>query len=195
MLKSISFKKLAVLTAGLAIVLSSCGLQNSASESSDDATAAGKTKNYALTVSGYCWDNYEQWNEVQMAFWNEWIAGANGADLAWDQQSSTIVSSADPAYAQQMTAASLGLMPTNDSNWWAGLTDGVPCPEGAVSAEDADVQASISNAPVCLKPELKQAMIDGWSEQANRPLGGEVTEEYIAKMKRGLEVTMGTCTN
>ena len=195
MLKSISFKKLAVLTAGLAIVLSSCGLQNEASESSDDATAAGKTKNYALTVSGYCWDNYEQWNEVQMAFWNEWIAGANGADLSWDQQTSTIVSNADPAYAQQMTAASLGLMPTNDNNWWAGLTDGVPCPEGAVSAEDADVQASISNAPVCLKPELKQAMIDGWSEQANRPLGGEVTEEYIAKMKRGLEVTMGTCTN
>jgi hypothetical protein len=195
MLKSISFKKLAVLTAGLAIVLSSCGLQNSASESSDDATAAGKTKNYALTVSGYCWDNYEQWNEVQMAFWNEWIAGSNGADLYWDQQSSTILSNADPAYAQQMTAASLGLMPTNDSNWWAGLTDGVPCPEGAVSAEDADVQASISNAPVCLKPELKQAMIDGWSEQANRPLGGEVTEEYIAKMKRGLEVTKGTCTN
>ena len=195
MLKSISFKKLAVLTAGLAIVLSSCGLQNEASESSDDATAAGKTKNYALTVSGYCWDNYEQWNEVQMAFWNEWIAGSNGADLYWDQESSTILSNADPAYAQQMTAASLGLMPTNDSNWWAGLTDGVPCPEGAVSAEDADVQASISNVPVCLKPELKQAMIDGWTEQANRPLGGEVTEEYIAKMKRGLEVTMGTCTN
>ena len=130
-----------------------------------------------------------------MAFWNEWIAGSNGADLTWDQQSSTIVSNADPAYAERMTAASLGLMPTNDGNWWAGLTDGVPCPEGAVSAEDADVQASISNAPVCLKPELKQAMIDGWSEQANRPLGGEVTEEYIAKMKRGLEVTMGTCTN
>ena len=48
MFKSISFKKLAVLTAGLAIVLSSCGLQNSASESSGDETAAGKTKNSAL---------------------------------------------------------------------------------------------------------------------------------------------------
>ena len=48
MLKSISFKKLAVLSAGIAIVLSSCGLQNTASESSGDATAAGKTKNSAL---------------------------------------------------------------------------------------------------------------------------------------------------
>ena len=57
MLKSISFKKLAVLTAGLAIVLSSCGLQNSASESSGDATAAGKTKNFALLADGsYCYD-------------------------------------------------------------------------------------------------------------------------------------------
>ena len=53
MLKSISFKKLAVLTAGLAIVLSSCGLQNSASESSGDETAAGKTKNAAL-ASEWC---------------------------------------------------------------------------------------------------------------------------------------------
>ena len=54
MLKSISFKKLAVLTAGLAIVLSSCGLQNSASESSGDETAAGKTKNAAL-ASEWCY--------------------------------------------------------------------------------------------------------------------------------------------
>jgi len=48
MLKSISFKKLAVLTAGIAFVLSSCGLQNTAGESSGSATAAGKTKNSAL---------------------------------------------------------------------------------------------------------------------------------------------------
>ena len=54
MLKSISFKKLAVLSAGIAIVLSSCGLQNSASESSGDATAAGKTKNAAL-ASEWCY--------------------------------------------------------------------------------------------------------------------------------------------
>ena len=54
MLKSISFKKLAVLTAGLAIVLSSCGLQNTASESSGDETAAGKTKNAAL-ASEWCY--------------------------------------------------------------------------------------------------------------------------------------------
>jgi hypothetical protein len=54
MLKSISFKKLAGLTAGIAIVLSSCGLQNTASESSGTETAAGKTKNAAL-ASEWCY--------------------------------------------------------------------------------------------------------------------------------------------
>ena len=68
MLKSISFKKLAVLSAGIAIVLSSCGLQNTAGESSGDATAAGKTKNFAL-VNGYCYDNMDQWMEADMAAW------------------------------------------------------------------------------------------------------------------------------
>ena len=194
MLKSISFKKLAVLTAGLAIVLSSCGLQNEASESSDDATAAGKTKNYALTVSGYCWDNLDQWNELQMAFWNEWIAGSNGADLTWDQQSSTIVSNADPAYAERMTAASLGLMPTNDGNWWAGLTDGVPCPAG-VEAGEINGEVPVSKTTPCVKPEIKKAMVDGYTEQLARPLGGEVTAAYLETMQKGLDVSKVLCTN
>ena len=55
MLKGISFKKLAVLSAGIAIVLSACGLQNTAGESSGAETAAGKTKNSALNfVSEWC---------------------------------------------------------------------------------------------------------------------------------------------
>ena len=68
MLKSISFKKLAVLTAGLAIVLSSCGLQNSASESSGDETAAGKTKNFALLADGtFCYDTADEQNAAIQA--------------------------------------------------------------------------------------------------------------------------------
>ena len=73
MLKSISFKKLAVLTAGLAIVLSSCGLQNQAGDSSDDATAAGKTKNFTL-VNGYCYDNVNQWQEANNSLWAATLA-------------------------------------------------------------------------------------------------------------------------
>ena len=189
----ISKVRIAALAVGLAIVMSSCGIQNQAGDSSG---ASGKTKNYALTVSGYCWDDFEQWNQMQMAFWQEWIAGAPGVDLVWDQGTSKIISSADPAYAQRMTDASLGLMPTNDPNWWAGLSDGVPCPAGVEAGEiNGKVSVSAVNVKSCLKPEVKQAMIDGYTEQLARPLGGEVTEEYLAKMQTGLDVTKATCTN
>ena len=50
----ISKAKLAALAVGLAIVMSSCGIQNQAGDSSDDATAAGKTKNAAL-ASEWCY--------------------------------------------------------------------------------------------------------------------------------------------
>ena len=192
----ISKVRIAALAVGLAIVMSSCGIQNQAGDSSDDATAAGKTKNYALTVSGYCWDNYDQWNQMQWEFWSEWLSGAPGVDLIWDQGSSKIVSSADPAYAQRMTDASLGLMPTNDPNWWAGLTDGVPCPAGVEAGEvNGEVSVSSANIRACLKPEVKQAMIDGYTEQLSRPLGGEVTEAYLAQMQKGIDITKATCEN
>jgi hypothetical protein len=51
------------------------------------------------------------------------------------------------------------------------------------------------NIKSCLKPEVKQAMIDGYTEQLARPVGGEVTEAYIAAMQKGLDVTKATCTN
>ena len=187
----ISKVRIAALAVGLAIVMSSCGIQNQAGDSS---SASGKTKNYALTVSGYCWDNFEQWNQMQTAFWQEWINGAPGVDLVWDQGSSKIVSSADPAYAQRMTDASLGLMPTNDPNWWAGLSDGVPCPAG-VEAGEVNGEASVSSMKACVKPEIKQAMVDGYTEQLARPLGGEVTEQYLEKMQKGLDASNALCTN
>ena len=188
----ISKVRIAALAVGLAIVMSSCGIQNQAGDSS--AAPAGKTKNYALTVSGYCWDNFEQWNQMQMAFWQEWMNGAPGVDLSWDRGNSKIVSSADPAYAQRMTDASLGLMPTNDPNWWAGLSDGVPCPAG-VEAGEVSGEVAMSSGKACVTPEIKQAMIDGYTEQLARPLGGEVTEQYLEKMQKGLDASNALCTN
>ena len=51
----ISKVRIAALAVGLAIVMSSCGIQNQAGDSS---SASGKTKNFALLTSGaYCFDN------------------------------------------------------------------------------------------------------------------------------------------
>ena len=189
MLKSISFKKLAVLTAGLAIVLSSCGLQNEASESSDESssesagteTAAGKTKNFALLADGtFCYDTEDEKN-----------AAIQAASAAHDAHHQADLANGNQGIADQNSA------------WWGvnnglhnqlsaamgGQIGGCPAPAPEVSG------ASEGSKFNCIKPAIKQQLIDGYTEQLARPLGGEVTEAYLATMQKGLDVTKATCTN
>ena len=178
MLKSISFKKLAVLSAGLAIVLSSCGLQNTASESSGDATAAGKTKNFAL-VNGYCYDSVDQWVEANMA-----------ANAAWG------AAGGDPSrYYEFMSVTDPALLPDNiwDMNfdwgkWWEGLDDGVPCPVGTTFAESNDVPAVAVKA--CYTQEFIDATVAGFTEQRDKP---DASDAYKAEMQKGIDAISGGC--
>ena len=180
MLKSISFKKLAVLTAGLAIVLSSCGLQNEASESSGDETAAGKTKNFALLADGtFCYDTADEQNAAIQA------AGAahdahHKADAANGGQGI-----ADPNSA--WWSVNTGLHNQLNATFGAQI-GGCPAPAPEVSGA---AEASVLS---CVTKEQKQQMIDGYTEQLARPLGGEVTEAYLAVMQKGLDVAKATCT-
>jgi hypothetical protein len=184
MLKSISFKKLAVLSAGIAIVLSSCGLQNDASDSSGDATAAGKTKNYALTGTGACFDSLESWDALNRALQQKWD------ELGWSGD-----------YGKDFDAIYPAGWATGTADWnifFADLRNGEVCPVGGIESlgiEEQSSSGSGSSAPVCVKPELKQAMLEGYQSQLDRPLGGEVTEEYIAIMQKGYDVTNDMCTN
>jgi hypothetical protein len=163
MLKSISFKKLAVLSAGIAIVLSSCGLQNEASESS----GAGKTKNFALLGDGnFCYDsNEEQQTAIQVN---------NDAHRQWHLNPTTLED-------HQAIFDKMNLI-------LAAQIGGCPAPTPALSAV---AEASVLT---CVTKEQKQQMIDGYTEQLARPLGGEVTEAYLAIMQKGLDVTKATCT-
>ena len=188
MLKSISFKKLAVLSAGIAIVLSSCGLQNEASESSGDAaaessdteTAAGKTKNFALLADGtFCYDTVD-----------EQIAAFEASNAAHDAHHR-----ADQANGNQ------GINDPN-SAWWvinralheqpnaifSAKIGGCPAPTPDISA------AAEASVLTCVTKEQQQQMIDGYTEQLARPLGGEVTEVYLETMQKGLDVAKATCT-
>ena len=178
MLKSISFKKLAVLSAGIAIVLSSCGLQNDASESSGDATAAGKTKNFALG-NGYCYDSVDQWVEANMA-----------ANAAWG------AAGGDPSrYYEFMSVTDPALLPDNiwDMNfdwfkWWEGLDDGVPCPVGTTFAESNDVPAVAVKA--CYTQEFIDATVAGFTEQRDKP---DASDAYKAEMQKGIDAISGGC--
>ena len=183
MLKSISFKKLAVLTAGIAIVLSSCGLQNDASDSSGDATAAGKTKNFALS-SGYCYDNVGQWSEATDAAWANFnAAGADNSRLY-----------------EFMAAVHPHIRPDNtwdmtfDWNGWSeGLFDGVPCPVGTTFAESAlagSAGTPVVKAKACYTQEFVDATVAGFTEQRDKP---DASDAYKAEMQRGIDAISGGC--
>ena len=184
MLKSISFKKLAVLTAGLAIVLSSCGLQNSASESSGDETAAGKTKNSAL--GEWCY-NDEVGTPMDLdepidygitkRTWADW----GNARYQWQDNRTWLTDVYGPS-----------IVPCS----WTNYGSDKPAEIQLFDSENAvGLSGPPANVAACVKPDVKQKLIDGYTDQLARPLGGEVTDAYLAAMQKGLDVSNGMCTN
>ena len=178
MLKSISFKKLAVLSAGIAIVLSSCGLQNDASDSSGDATAAGKTKNFTL-VNGYCYDNVDQWFEADIALWDAWREAGGDESRLYEFTS--------PTNPWVLPDGSMD----ESFDWgpfWAGFEDGVPCPVGTTFAESNDVPAVAVKA--CYTQEFIDATVAGFTEQRDKP---DASDAYKAEMQKGIDAISGGC--
>ncbi len=178
MLKSISFKKLAVLSAGIAIVLSSCGLQNDASDSSGDATAAGKTKNFAL-VNGYCYDSVDQWVEADDAAWAAWEDAGEDRSRLYE-----FVSAVTPHIRPDNTWDES----FDGDTWWAGLEDGVPCPVGTTFAESNDVPVVAVKA--CYTQEFIDATVAGFTEQRDKP---DASDAYKAEMQKGIDAISGGC--
>ena len=202
MLKSISFKKLAVLTAGLAIVLSSCGLQNSASESSGTETAAGKTKNYALATDGTCWDSMDSWESDLIATQDNIIAerGELPYDLTWNGPGAGHSSASDPEYAAYITAQVARLEPSGDA-FYAEMINGEPCPAGtqSASADGSSGGSNSGNVRSCLSQALIDSGIAGFTEQINKDFPAdwsqEMIDKYKAEMQRGIDALKGTCVS
>ena len=191
MLKSISFKKLAVLTAGLAIVLSSCGLQNQASESSDDATAAGKTKNFTL-VNGYCYDNLDQWQVATNSLY-EAAKDLEGGEWVGSSQQYAAMSPTNPHFGPD------GSWDQNYAGWdafWAGLRDDVPCPVGTTFAESGSVPVvplqSNGVPKECYPQDYIDATIAGFEQQRDK---ADATDAYKAEMQQGIDTLKKTCVS
>ncbi len=169
MLKSISFKKLAVLSAGIAIVLSSCGLQNEASESS----GAGKTKNFALLGDGtFCYDSLEeQMIAIQVNFdaHNQWHMNPTT-----DEEHEAIIMKDD-----QIFGAQIGGCPA-------------PAPEAAPSAEAAIYSCVKPEKKQEMIDGYKEQIAKtvypaDWS--------AATIADYQDQMKRGLATIELICTN
>jgi hypothetical protein len=189
----ISKAKLAALAVGIAIVMSSCGIQNQAGDSSS-APAAGKTKNAAfgagllgdLRTCFYSFDEARAyyWSDVYAPTVNEYWT--NGATALYTE----LYNELSGWYWGGGGRGEHELYIKDSCDLPIELTAYNPEAEGSIISAQRS-----GNIKACLKPEVKQAMIDGYTEQLARPLGGEVTEAYIAEMQKGLEVTKATCTN
>ncbi len=186
MLKSISFKKLAVLSAGFAIVLSSCGLQNSASESS----GSGKTKNFAL-VSGLCFDNLRQWLEANETQFQAALALENGE---WIQSVEQIklMSKTNPNFNPDGTIKQFGL--ADFETFFEGLRDGKPCPMGTTFAETSNIPVvplqSNGLPKDCYPQDYIDSTIAGFEQQRDKP---DASDAYKAEMQQGIDTLKATC--
>ena len=195
MLKSISFKKLAVLSAGIAIVLSSCGLQNDASDSSADATAAGKTKNFALS-NGYCYDSFAQWEEANNAAWAAWRSAEEAGEVKDENPASAetlatewaIFSPVEPHLIEGGPGTGNWDFSFDWNTWALGLEDGVPCPGGTTFAESPHVPKVTAKA--CYTQEFIDATVAGFTEQRDKP---DASDEYKAEMQKGIDAVSGSC--
>jgi hypothetical protein len=146
--------KVAALAVGLAIVVSSCGIQNQAGDSSS-APAAGKTKNAALTsewcyVTGKAVDldaPFERWTIRKIAQYRK-ITG--GWRFGWNPEGVRI----DDLYGPSIVKCST-LKPIN-----------VAGAAGATSAEElppAFVESSTANQ--CITVENRKKTLQGYDEQ------------------------------
>jgi len=170
--------RIAALAVGLAIVMSSCGIQNQAGDSS---SASGRTKNFALLADGeYCFDSEE---EKSAAIKAAEAAHNTHHDLvlrpedfnAWDERN-------------QALHETIRLSVT-------GRVGNCPAP-APVSSADAAKEAAF----VCVTPDQKQQMIDGYKEQIAKTeypadWSAATIADYQEQMKRGLAIAEKICTS
>ena len=169
----ISKVRIAALAVGLAIVMSSCGIQNQAGDSS---SASGKTKNFALLADGqFCYDTPD-----------EQFAALIANDVAHDNWHM------NPTTEEEHRAIGDRM----DFIMMAQI-GGCPAPAAASASEEIAAEAAVYT---CVKPEKKQEMIDGYKEQIAKTdypadWSASVIADYKAQMQRGLEVAELICTN
>ena len=187
----ISKVRIAALAVGLAIVMSSCGIQNQAGDSS----GSGKTKNFALATDGTCWDSPESWN-ADLAVTTDRIISERGplpGDLEWNGPGNGF-SSADQEYADYVYSQVRRFEPSGDA-FYKEMGNGEPCPAGTQSAAGSTV-----NIRSCLPQALIDSSIAGFTEQLNKTdypadWSQAMIDNYKAEMQRGIDTLKGTCVS
>jgi hypothetical protein len=154
-----SKKRLAVLTVGLAIGMSSCGIQNQAGDSSGDAIAAGRTKNSAL--GEWCLETVTKDNvDIDRRWINGWGSIRQFADFSerpanrnryrWANGKTKITDVYGPSIVKCDSLKVLDLVR----------------PEGVTSAEELPQEfVENSTANQCISIEDRKKTLRGYDEQ------------------------------
>lgn len=199
----ISKVRIAALTVGLAIVMSSCGIQNQAGDSS--SASAGKTKNAALVNGQLCYESQNAYWDVINSVVNNW----NANYYVWFPQGNVY-----PRNVIYIGNWGVGVDYQNDPTgfadaYWAPYRSAPKiggCEELIALAGDTAVGGTPTIAAgavyvkECVKPEVRQAMIDGYQEQIAKTdypadWSDATIADYQNEMKRGLATAEKICTN
>jgi len=194
--------KLVAGAVGLAAVLTSCGIQNQAGDSS---SASGRTKNAALVNGQYCYESEDDyWNTINRVV-NNW----NANYYTWFPSGNVY-----PRSVIYIGNWGVGVDYVNDptgfaDNYWAPYRSAPKiggCEELIALAGDTAVGGTPTIAAgavyvkTCVKPEIKQSMIDGYNEQIAKTdypadWSAATISDYQDEMKRGLATAEKICTN
>ena len=184
MFKAKEISRLVAGVLGVAAVLSSCGIQNQAGDSS----SAAKTKNYALGVKNVCFED-EAERETAIANYGDWSAkgphrGRTDFEVYWDN----LAWEYGVIWAGQW-APGWDLMQQADV--------GGCSKEFATSSAEAIAATPGGNVGSCLPQAWIDAGIAGYTEQINKTFPAdwsqERIDEYKAEMQKGIDSFKRSC--
>jgi hypothetical protein len=185
----ISKAKLAALAVGLAIVMSSCGIQNQAGDSSG-APAAGKTKNFALEADNVCFED-EAERQAAIANYGDW-----GSKGPWRNRTDIEV------YWDNLAWEYGVIWPGQWAPGWDLMQQAQigGCTQAfATSSAEASAATPGGNVRSCLPQEYIDAGIAGYTEQINKTYPAdwsqEMIDKYKAEMQKGIDALKGTCVS
>jgi hypothetical protein len=183
MKNQISKARFAALAVGIAIVMSSCGIQNQAGDSSG---ASGKTKNFAILADGqWCYDTPEEQMAANRVF--------EDVHMNWHRNPYDVNNDGEIGPGDHQS-----IMENIFTNWEAQIGGcPAPAPAAASASEEIAAEAAVYS---CVKPEKKQEMIDGYKEQIAKTdypadWSAAAIADYQDQMKRGLATAELICTN
>jgi len=177
----------------VAAVLSSCGIQNQAGDSS----SAAKTKNFALLSDKVCFDSFEERAHAI----HDYVEGMDMPHLDpmrryWDDLASEygLLRGDDLIFTAQIGGCTQQFASSS-----AEVTESLAAVVSSITSSSGEVSATTpsGNPPACLPQAWIDSGIAGYQEQINKTFPADWSkkqiDDYKAEMQKGIDAFKRSC--